>query len=215
MNRTSTIFRNLFIACAAALTIAGDLLHIPWLVYICKPLSTILILWIAFSNWRSQRDSYSLWITIGLSFSLLGDVAFIRPWTYFVPGLLAFLFAHLAYLVAFTRGAKLFSRPIIVLYLAVAVAFYSFLFPDLPHKLRLPVAFYSPILSLMAAQAMVRFVTLRTSAARRAAIGGISFMVSDFLLSLNLFHSALFAAPAFVLVPYYMAQWLIASSTSE
>jgi uncharacterized membrane protein YccC len=50
------------LAAAVALVLAGHLLPNPWLVYIFKPLATILILIIAFTNWFSRRDSYSLWI---------------------------------------------------------------------------------------------------------------------------------------------------------
>ena len=40
---------------------------------------------------------------LGLLLSLLGDIALLWPQQGFLPGLMAFLLAHIAYIVAFTR----------------------------------------------------------------------------------------------------------------
>ena len=47
------------------------------------------------------------WVLVGLVLSLAGDVALLWPKEGFLPGLVAFLLAHLAYIVAFTRGQRL------------------------------------------------------------------------------------------------------------
>jgi uncharacterized membrane protein YhhN len=216
MSRKSTILVGLAAAAALLLSLAGFYTLQPWLQISFKPLATILILSIALSNWLARKDSYSLWITIGLAFSLAGDVALIWPHLYFLPGLSAFLLAHLAYLVAFTRAAKLFARPILWLpYFAIAATLFLLLLPQLPAVLKIPVAHYSFFLASMAAQAMGRFLTLRTSCAGLAAIGALFFMLSDTLLSFDRFRSPFHLAPLFVLVSYYIAQWLIASSTAD
>ena len=50
-------------------------------------------------------------VLAGLGLSLVGDVALMIPQG-FLAGLVAFLLAHLAYLVAFTRGGvRLAARP--------------------------------------------------------------------------------------------------------
>jgi uncharacterized membrane protein YhhN len=170
----------------------------------------------ALSNWRARRNAYALWIVIGLLFSLCGDVALIWPSRYFVAGLVAFLFTHITYLVAFTRDTKFLARPFIwIIYVVIAATFYALLFPNLPSNLRLPVAVYAILLSSMAAQAMIRSLFIKTSASCRAAVGAIFFMLSDLLLSFDRFHTALLLAPVLILVPYYAGQWLIASSTSD
>jgi len=78
----------------------------PWLHDLFTPLATTCILALAVSNWRSFRKNYALWISIGLFFSLLGDIALLCAEKYFLFGLVAFLFTHIAYLMAFTRDAK-------------------------------------------------------------------------------------------------------------
>jgi uncharacterized membrane protein YhhN len=216
MIRRSSRLTGLLLALSVLLALAGDLLSRPWLLYIFKPLATLLLLNLALTNWRHSRTSFSLWITIGLVFSLLGDIAFIRPSRYFLPGLAAFLFTHAAYLIAFTRDAKFLARPFIWLaYLAISAAIYALLFPNLPGALRFPVAVYSVLLASMAAQATIRFLLLKTLAARFAAIGAGLFMLSDILLAFDRFHTALLLGPILVLIPYYLGQWLIAFSTAD
>ncbi len=207
---------GILIATAVALVLAGHLLLIPWLVYIFKPLATILILSIAFRNRRNRSDSYSLWITTGLLCSLIGDVLLIWPSVFFLPGLFAFLLAHIAYLVAFTRSVKFPARASIwLIYLATAVTLYVFLYPNLPVRLRLAVFIYSLLLGSMAAQAAGRATLLKTTPSYRAAIGAIFFMLSDCLLAYDRFHAPILLAPVLILVPYYLAQWLIARSTDS
>lgn len=201
---------------AVALALAGLLLASPLLVYVFKPLATVLILGMAFANWRHSRGSYSysLWIAIGLLFSSVGDVFLLWPSLYFIHGLAAFLLTHLAYLIAFTRDARFPARVWIwILYLAIAATLYALLYPNLPVPLKLPVALYSALLSSMAAQAMGRFLVVKTKPAQSAAIGAVFFMLSDFLLAFDRFHTLILLAPVRILIPYYLGQWLIASST--
>jgi uncharacterized membrane protein YhhN len=215
MRRNAFDFRDLLVAIAVLLTVAGHFLRHPWLVYVSKPLATILILSISFSHWRARKNSYSFWISFGLLFSLAGDIALLRPDSYFLSGLLAFLFTHIAYLFAFTRDAKFPAGLVLWLpYLAVPGAAYALLFPSIPSNLRAPVALYSLLLASMAAQAMGRSLILKTRPARLAAIGAVLFLFSDVLLALEHFHARVLVVPALTLVPYYLAQWLIAYSSA-
>jgi hypothetical protein len=62
--------------------------------------------------WPRGRDTPVLrrWVLAGLGLSLAGDVALLWPQQGFLPGLVSFLLAHLAYLVAFTRVQRLAAR---------------------------------------------------------------------------------------------------------
>ena len=84
----------------------------------------------------------------------------------------------------------------------------------LPPALRLPVAVYAFAAVTMAAQAMGRYLRLRTAAAKLAALGGIFFLVSDGLLAMDRFWARIPYAAVVVLVPYYVAQVMIAVSTN-
>ena len=147
-------------------------------------------------------------------FSLLGDVALIFPDSCFLYGLIFFLLAHIAYIIAFSFHLKFPAHPVLwVPYFAFAILLYLFLFPNLPADLRIPVALYAFLLSAMAAQAMGRLLILKNAQARSAAIGGLLFLLSDSLLALDRFRSTIPAAYLFILTSYYLAQWLIAAST--
>jgi len=196
--------------------IAVHFLARPLLLWTLAPLATLLILAIAFANWRARKDRYSLLITIGLVFSLVGDVLLLWPEHFFTLGLSAFLLTHIAYLVAFTRDAHFPARlGVWIPYLLFAASCNVLLFSRLPAGLRLPIVVYSVFLVSMAAQATGRSLLLRTAAARFAAIGTLLFVLSDTLLAVDRFYQPLRLAPLLVLVPYYAAQWLIASSTDD
>jgi alkylglycerol monooxygenase len=216
MSRISTTFVGILIGGAALLAIAGHIGPYPWLVYTFKPLATLLIIGIALSNWISQKRNYALWITAGLVFSLVGDILLMWLERFFVAGLGAFLLAHIAYLAAFMGGVKFpASWTAWIIYLAIGVGVFFVLDARLPAGLKAPVAVYAFALATMAAQAMGRYLWLRTGAALLAAVGALFFMVSDGLLATDRFRAAIPYAAVVVLVPYYIAQMLIALSTQR
>ena len=218
--RTNTMSKGRGFAFLTAATVLAVLLTLLgyqwpslWLVYLFKPLATLSLILLAFLGWKADRTSYSQWIVIGLVFSLIGDVLLIWPNQYFLPGLLAFLLTHIAYLVAFTRDCSIPARLLVWLaYLAIAAGVYAILLPTLPSGLDVPVAVYALVLSMMAGQAMGRFFVMRTGSAQRAAIGALLFLISDLLLAFHRFRQPLLYATILILVPYYLGQWLIASS---
>jgi uncharacterized membrane protein YhhN len=144
-------------------------------------------------------------VLAGLVLSLAGDVALLWPTRGFLPGLIAFLLAHAAYLVAFTRRTRLAARWLpFAIYAAVAGAILAVLWPGVPAALRIPVAVYVVFLSAMAAQASL-------AGGRVLALGGALFVASDALLATNKFHTPLPWAPLWILATYWSAQWCIAS----
>ncbi len=125
MPRNSTLIFSLLFLLAAVFSLVGDFFAHPWVHDVFTPLATICILCIAVFQLARVQEIYELWISIGLLFSLLGDVALLRPAQDFLPGLAAFLFAHIAYLIAFTRDAKFPARfSIWLAYILVAAILY-------------------------------------------------------------------------------------------
>ncbi len=197
-------------AAALAISSAPWALNQPLLNFIFKPLATLAVIAHA---WGRGHEAPVLrrWVLIGLACSLAGDVALMWPQQGFLPGLVSFLLAHLAYLVAFTRVQRLAARPgWFVVYAALAVLILSQLWPGVPDALRIPVVAYVACLGAMAAQAAVVW---RGGAARGGllAIGGALFLCSDALLATNKFAGPLPLASLWVLGTYWSAQWCIAS----
>jgi uncharacterized membrane protein YhhN len=200
---------------SALLAIAGNLLELPALVFAFKPATTLLI--IAWA-WPRGVDSPAArrWILAGLWLSLAGDVFLMWPQG-FLPGLVSFLLAHLAYIIAFTRRLRFAARwQPFVLYAAVAAQLLARLWPSVPAALQLPVVAYVVCLASMAAQAGAAWLAVRGTAearlARHAALGGLLFMTSDTLLAFNKFDAPLPLASLWILATYWAAQGLIARS---
>lgn len=204
------------VAALLAIASAPWALAQPWLNFAFKPMATILII---IQAWPRGANTPVLrrWLLAGLMLSLAGDVALLWPAQGFLAGLASFLLAHLAYLTAFTRVQRLAARigPFVV-YAVVAGGVLTVLWPGVPSPLRGPVLAYVLCLSAMAAQAGVLWRAAPTDpAARRMALGGALFVISDALLAVNRFAVPLPLASLFILVPYWAAQACIASGLAR
>ena len=199
---------------AALIALLGKSLGHPVLFYIFKPLTTVLILSIPLSIWLGRKSSYVAYVSAGLLLSAVGDSLLMLSRDYFLSGLIAFLLAHITYLLAFSERVPLPASPRVwQIYFAFAIIFYVFLYRALPPGLPIAVALYCISLISMAAQAMGRFTVFRDRFSLAAALGALLFLISDCILSIDRFRSAIPAAYLLVLVPYYLGQWLIACST--
>lgn len=202
----------------ALLCIAGGLLGVRPLVLVFKPLATIAILAWAWPR-GAGRPRQRLFVRLGLVLSLVGDVALLWPQG-FLPGLIAFLLAHLAYIAAFSVPVRFAARPLVfVLYAAVAAGIVSMLWAGIPPALKWPVLAYVLCLAAMAAQAAGWWSGARGTAdaalARHAAIGGLLFLASDSLLAFNKFDAPIPLASLWILGTYWLAQGFIAASLAR
>jgi uncharacterized membrane protein YhhN len=186
-----------------------------WQVYLFKPLTTTLILAGAvLAAQRQARGSaaarYGRSICVGLLCSVAGDVLLML--NRFVPGLGAFLLAHLCYIGAFTSqaGPRATWR-VGIPYILVPAVLLALL---LPHTggLRLPAVAYAAALVGMAWQAAERWHAVRGSGPAAAAAGGALFIASDAALAADRFVAPFDAASLVIMGTYVAAQWLIAAS---
>ncbi|MCJ0761822.1 lysoplasmalogenase family protein [Variovorax terrae] len=198
---------------AAALSTATSAEGWVALHQVFKPLAlSIAIVFVALRD-RGTRTSgrFDAFLLAALVCSLAGDV-FLMFEGFFIPGLVAFLLAHLGYIALFKQGLPWFpSRRALAATLLYGAAMYAFLWTHgLPDALRGPVAAYVLVIALMGAQALGRAAVLRNPHATAVAAGALCFMLSDSLLALNRFVQPLPLAPLWVLGSYYVAQILIA-----
>lgn len=198
---------------AAMFSISAALGVLPrGLAFVFKPFATILILMHAWQRGLSTPVVRRA-VLAGLGLSLLGDTFLLWPKEGFLPGLVSFLLAHLAYLVAFTREQRFAARPeAFAFYAVVAGAVLAVLWSGVPEALRLPVIAYAACLAAMAAQAAVHWLAHRESPrARGLAVAGALFVVSDALLAADRFLVPLPLAGLWILSTYWAAQWLVAN----
>ncbi len=181
-----------------------------------KPLTMVLALLLMAQAWRSGRlqRATALWLGFALTGSLAGDV-FLMLEGLFIPGLVAFLLAHVAYIGLFRQHSPWWPvRGVLWASLGYAALMVSVLWiGGLPTELRGPVAVYAGVIGLMAAQAIGRAWHRPDAASVLVAFGAIAFVTSDTLLALNRFVSPLPGSAVWVLSTYYAAQCLIIGGT--
>ncbi|MDT3488284.1 lysoplasmalogenase [Stenotrophomonas maltophilia] len=206
----------------AVLAIVGAFLHGDgrWLHWLAKPATTLLIAAIVWGVHDPVQPFYRRAVLAGMLLSCVGDVALMLPIDAFVPGLIAFLLAHVCYVVAFRAGLRA-GRGLVgagVLLGAFAVLNVLGLWPHLPAPMRIPVLAYVVVLASMAVLALARAWARSQAAApepcsaRWAAAGALLFVASDSLLAWDRFAGGLPLASLLVLSTYYAAQYAIARS---
>jgi alkylglycerol monooxygenase len=147
-----------------------------------------------------------------LVFSLAGDVFLMFPdGTYFIPGLASFLVAHIFYIVLFRQGHPWFAnRKALAVVLGVGGTMYAIVWPGLTDPvLKIAVAAYVTVISLMASQAIGRATRNQDAASRWVAAGTCIFMLSDSLIAINKFVTPVALSSLWILITYYAAQMLI------
>lgn len=163
--------------------------------FFCKP-ATLLAL-IAWFSVAAGWGGANLWFGLALMLSLLGDVNLLFPGRLFLPGLVAFLLAHIAYIVGFSQGLLSLNALALVI-VGVAVGAFAFVFSRLRagllgsaegRRMLLPVVIYSITLSLMVISAWLCLFrpAWPLNAALAAGIGALLFYCSDSLLGYNRF----------------------------
>ncbi|MDP3618777.1 MAG: lysoplasmalogenase family protein [Ramlibacter sp.] len=210
-----TIMQALLIEACALATVTSAQGLVEW-HRLFKPLAMLLAIACVADRMslRKSGDRFAQLLVAGLAFSLAGDCFLMFP-GYFIPGLVAFLVAHLCYIALFKRGLPWFpDKRALLMTLGLGGAMYAYLFNGLSPVLKIAVAAYVVVIALMAAQAIGRAIVLRDNASIAVAVGASFFMVSDSLLAINKFAFAFPMAQFFVLATYYAAQVLIAFNST-
>jgi len=178
-----------------------------------KPLTMVLAIIFVAACARSAGTAtrFDALLIAALVFSLAGDVFLMLPGNYFIPGLASFLVAHVFYIALFRQGQGWFpSKRALAAVLAVGAIMYGIVWGGLGDPvLKIAVAAYVSVISLMAAQAMGRAMVQRDAAARWVALGACVFMVSDSLIAINKFVMPVALSSLWILATYYCAQMLI------
>ncbi len=187
------------------------------LEYFAKPGAMLaLIIWL----WQASAfQGNLLWFGLGLLFSLAGDIFLLLPREQFIPGLVAFLLAHVAYVIGFNSEAlPAFNLPAAVLAVAVLVAavpiyrgIASGLQASGQPRLKMPVLVYTLVISLMLLSALLTFVRpeWQPAPALMVSLGALSFFISDSVLAWNKFVVPLSHARLVTMFTYHVGQALI------
>ncbi len=207
------LFRLLFAICAIGL-VAAALLDTQLLYRITKP-ALIPLLGIYYTL-AIAREHRSIVVLLALACSFAGDV-FLMDAAYFVQGLVAFLAAHLCYIVAYRHHREdestdaitglhrvRLSFPVILAASGLVVVLFPALGP-----LRIPVIIYATVLCTMVLVALFRYGRTGPVSFWMIFVGALLFMVSDSILAINKFLNPVVGADALILSTYAAAQFLI------
>lgn len=172
-----------------------------------KIIPMLLILLYAFLLKREHLTPYQKWIIIGLFFCMLGDG--LLHW--FIIGLSAFLIGHLFYIVAFIKKWEftmlrfLTIIPIAIYSVMIGNEIVNALLSQDKNNLVIPVICYIFVISIMGWTAIM-------TGNWSAIIGGLLFVVSDSILSWNMFVSDVDYSHILIMSTYYAGQFFIANS---
>jgi alkenylglycerophosphocholine/alkenylglycerophosphoethanolamine hydrolase len=170
---------------------------------------------IALAAWVSPRNRTLLGrlVTAGLLLSALGDV--LLEAGRFLPGLVAFLAAHVAYLVAFVSDERRLRLARLLPFAAWTAGAFGLLCPGLG-EMTVPVALYIGVITLMMWRASARLgsPTVSPIAARLGLAGAIAFGASDTLLAFDRFLQPISGVHFAILALYWLAQCGIAASAA-
>lgn len=184
------------------------------LEYLAKPaVMIVLFLWL----WTSTRlVGASLWFGLGILLSLAGDVLLMVSFDrLFLAGLVAFLLAHLAYLVGFNIPIPEISAWGFVLAVIVGLGgmrvmrrILAPLAASGQTQMREPIIIYSTIISLMLLSAMMKMtdITWNANAATLVGVGAFLFYISDIILAWHKFVAPIQHGRIYNIGAYHLGQ---------
>lgn len=189
--------------------------HNTKLEYLAKPATLIfLISWYA-SNLPIPFPGMGIWFGLGLIFSLAGDIFLMLPGDHFIKGLVAFLIAHIAYIIAFNLQGAVFGWASALLALGIvilAVVIMRRIIHALKTKGRtamiIPLIAYAVVLCLTfwsAATTLLR-AAWPALAGWLAAAGGALFFMSDAAIAWNRFVGPHPGGRLMEMITYHLAQ---------
>ncbi len=189
-----------------------------WLEYIVKPLLMPVLVVLYWKNIKPPLSLVNKSILAALFFSWLGDLLLMfqaQQANFFIFGLVAFLLAHLAYIVAFfntnrpRKTSELMKNPWLTIpFLIYCFGFVYYLKDDLGGLL-IPVSVYAVVITTMAMMAVYRYGKVPYKSYRPVFAGALFFVLSDSLIALNKFSFPIYWAGVWIMATYCLAQYLI------
>ena len=181
--------------------------------YVTKPLLLTALIVFFRSNATHLNKSTVTLTFLALVFSLLGDVFLLfqeRSHLFFILGLLAFLIAHILYVLVFskTSSSLLNARYVLIALVAYALLLFNLLKDNL-NEMLIPVIAYMLVILSMATYAYLRKGQVSSQSFVLVFAGALLFLISDSILALNKFYKPMPLANLSIMLTYGLAQLLI------
>src|SRR5690606_1648863 len=210
---TEKTFSILFFLIVALELICGNVESLATYRYITKPSILIALILFFWTQSKALQKPIRLLTVLALVFSLLGDVLLMfdnLSASYFIMGLIAFLIAHIFYILLFLKYRDKNRKPIWfgLLLIVYGIGMFYGLKDGLGEML-VPVIFYMMVILVMVISAYWRTKTLGKWSYVLVFFGALFFMISDSLLAINKFHTALPLSNVSIMLTYALAQYFI------
>ena len=184
--------------------------------YATKPLLMPLLVIYFVSVVKFFVSSLKKWMILALAFSWLGDVLLIfesANSSFFIFGLVAFLIAHMLYIILFDQ-IRIKEKVKQSLFPLLPIAVYYFLLISLLQptlgEMKKPVGIYGLIISIMLSFAIDLWRIKDRVVSFYIISGALLFITSDSLLAINKFYSSFQYAGILIMLTYGIAQLFIA-----
>ncbi len=200
----------LLFAALEALALSKNWLRLD---YIAKPaVMLILFFWLT----SVGLNGALLWFGLGILLSLLGDILLmISLDRFFLFGLIAFLLAHIAYIIGFNIPLPEFSAWGLVFAIMISLGgtriirrIVVALASNGQLAMRTPILVYSLVISLMLLSAMMKLsdLTWNANAAALVSVGALLFYISDIILAWNKFVAPIQQGRIYNIASYHLGQ---------
>jgi len=207
----------------ASLEVLAVSKNLQRLEYLAKPAVLVcLFLWL-YSGTSLQGSAF--WFGLGILFSLVGDVLLISFERMFLLGLIAFLLAHISYIIGFKEELIAITAWSLILAVFIAINIGRLLRRIVgamrtkgENRLVPPVILYGTVISVMlyAAMSTIYNPAWKTTAAFFVSLGAFLFCASDAILAWNKFVSPVRNGRVWNITLYYLGQLgLIAGVISQ
>jgi len=181
--------------------------------YIAKPLLLISLIFFFWKKSSHLDHKLRRMIFFALGFSLLGDFLLMfvnQSANFFIGGLIAFLIAHIFYVLVFLKQRNRSKNPFLFIGFVLLYGMLLFYFlKDGLGDMLLPVILYMVIILSMSSTAFLRQGYVVKNSFFLVFIGAILFMISDSILALNKFYQPLAFTNFSIIFTYAFAQLFI------
>ncbi len=205
---------SLTVFCLAVISVLiAEVVDLPLLNFIAKPLIMLSLFAYYFGGVDSEERSRP--VILAIIFSLAGDVLLMLD--YFIPGLIAFLLAHVFYILAYRQHQSEETENALAGLQRIRLAFpivlagsglVIILYPVLG-DLRIPVMIYALVITVMVLNGLFRYGRTTSQSFWMVFFGAVLFMISDSVIALNKFLTPIENAGFIIMSTYSVAQLLI------
>jgi len=213
LTNTEKQFSILFFVIVLFEIITGSTESLQIAHYIAKPAIVISLVFLFTKTSEGISKSIKRITLLALVFSVLGDILLMfvdQSPHFFTVGLVAFLLAHIMYILVFLRHRnKQKSILSFVILLLVYASGLFYLLKDGLGALLVPVIVYMIVILSMATTAFMRKGIVNSNSYNLVFIGAIFFMISDSILALNKFYQPIPFSNISIMLTYALAQYLI------